>query len=161
MASFVARLMAKAGVPLSSNPPDMFTDDEIGPPHELAIDQLGTLGIWDGTTGEQGTNYGPSDPMRRDDMAQILFNAYKVITGNSLPPGTPGTFTDVTNGGDPHGAGTDNADAINALFKAGVVNGKTSTTYEPASPVSRGEFAAFFARYLQLLVDAGKLTPLP
>jgi hypothetical protein len=161
MASFVARLVAKAGVTLPSNPPDMFTDDEIGPPHELAIDQLGALGIWDGTTGEQGSSYGPSDPMRRDDMAQILVNAYKLITGSSLAAGTPGTFTDVSNGGDPHGTGTDNADAINALAKAGVVTGKTPTTYEPASPVSRGEFAGFFARYLQLLVNTGKLTPLP
>src|SRR5205823_1102795 len=40
MASFVARLLARAGVTLPNNPPDAFPGDDAGPPHELAIDQL-------------------------------------------------------------------------------------------------------------------------
>jgi hypothetical protein len=126
-------------------------------PHELSIDLLGSVGIWDGTTGERGDAYGVSDPMRRDDMAQLLVNAYKVITGTALAPAAPGRFRDALDGGDPHGQGTDNASAIDALAQAGVVKGKTTTTYEPASPVTRAEFAAYLARFLQLLKDAGKL----
>ncbi len=160
MASFVARLLVKVGVQFPSTLTDVFPGDSAGLPHELSIDVLGSVGIFDGTTGEQGDKYGVSEPMRRDDMAQILVNAYKVITGTPLPAGSAGQFADVKNGGDPHGTGTDNADAIRALANSRVVKGKTTTTYEPASPVSRAEFAAFFARYLQLLVDAGHLTPM-
>ena len=152
MATFVARLLVLAGVKFPPTLTDVFPGDSGGIPHELAINLLGSVGVWDGTTGEEGDVFGVSDPMRRDDMAQILNNAYKVITGTSLTPRTSSRFSDLS--------GSDNGNAINALAEAGVVRGKTPTTYEPASPVSRAQFAALFARYLQLLVDAGSITPL-
>ena len=151
MASFVARLLVLAGVDFPDTLTDVFPGDSGGVPHELSINLLGSVGIWDGTTGEHGDAYGVSEAMRRDDMAQILYNAYTVITGTTLASGSA-RFDDLS--------GSDNAAAINALADAGVINGKTTTTYEPASPVSRAEFAALFARYLQLLVDAGAIQPL-
>jgi hypothetical protein len=76
-----------------------------------------------------------------------------------LPAG-PDAFTDDTNGGDPHGAGTDNEQAIDALANAGVVQGTGGGLYRPSGTVTRGQMASFFARFIQLLVDAGDLRPL-
>jgi hypothetical protein len=151
MASFVARLLVKTGVQFPANLTDVFPGDNAGKPHELSINLLGSVGIWDGTTGESGDTFGVSEPMRRDDMAQILVNAYRIVTGTALPSSSS-PFTDLS--------GTDNADAVGALFAAGVVNGKTASMYEPGSPVSRAEFAGYFARFLQALTDAGHL-PVP
>ncbi|HEX4822501.1 MAG TPA: S-layer homology domain-containing protein, partial [Acidimicrobiales bacterium] len=109
------------------------------------------LGVLDGTTGQTGDKYNVSDDMRRDDMAQILFNAYHVITGADLPSG-PDAFTDDN--------GNDNEAAINALAAADVVQGTGQGLYDPAGSVSRGQFAGFFARYIQILVDNGNLQPL-
>jgi hypothetical protein len=151
MASFLVRLLANAGVTLPANPPDAYPGDN-GGVHELAINQLAALGVLDSTTGQTGDKYNVSDPMRRDDMAQLLFNAFTVITGAPLPPG-PNAFTDT--------GSSDNNAAINALAAAGVVQGTGGGLYAPAGPVSRGQFASFFARYIQLLVDAGNMAPLP
>jgi hypothetical protein len=107
--------------------------------------------VLDDRTGQSPPNYNVSDPMRRDDMAQFLVNAYKVITGSPLPPG-PAAFTDI--------GSSDDKDAINTLAQAGVVRGTGGSLYDPAGSVSRAQFASFFARYLQLLIDAGKLAPL-
>ena len=151
MASFVARLMKDAGVALPTNPPDAFPGDD-GDVHELAINQLAALGVLDGTTGQTGDRYNVSDPMKREDMAQILFNAYLVIVGESLPPG-PDAFTDDSS--------SDNQAAINSLAQVGVVEGTGGGLYDPTGSVSRAQMASFFVRYMQLLVGAGKLAPLP
>jgi len=150
MASFVTRLLQASGVTLPSNPPDAYPGDD-GSVHETAINQIAALGITDATTGQTGNKYNVSQPMRRDDMAQFLYNAYRVITGSDLPDG-PDAFTDDN--------GNDNEQAINALEGAGVIQGFPDTTYRPADPVSRGQFASYFARFAQLIVDAGKLAPL-
>jgi hypothetical protein len=159
MASFVARMVKKAGVSLPANPPDAFPGDD-GDVHELAINQLAAVDVFDGTTGEQGNAWGVHNPMRRDDMAKILFNAFELITGSPMPAG-PNAFTDDTNGGDPHGAGTDDEAAINALAQAGVVQGTGGSLYNPTGSVTRGQFASFFVRLMQILVDSGDLPATP
>jgi hypothetical protein len=50
---------------------------------------------------------------------------------------------------------------ITCLVGAGITNGATSSTYTRADAGTRGQMAPFFVRFMQLLVDAGKLTPLP
>jgi uncharacterized repeat protein (TIGR01451 family) len=159
MASFLKRLISKSSVALPANPPDAFPGDD-GGVHELAINQLAALGVLDGTTGEQGTTYGVAQPTRRDDMAKLLFNTYTVMTGSPLPAG-PDAFTDDTNGGDPHGAGTDDEAAINALAKAGVVQGTGSSLYNPTGTVTRGQFASYFVRLMQLRVTNGTIPASP
>ena len=159
MASFLARLLTKAGVALPSSPPDAFTGDN-GGVHELAINQIAAVGVLDGTTGEEGDTYGVAQPMRRDDMAKLLYNSYEVINGAPLPAGND-AFTDDTDGGDPHGSGTDDEDAINALAKAGVVKGTGGGLYNPIGSVTRGQFASFFTRLMQILVDNEKLPRTP
>jgi len=151
MASFVARLLEKAGVTMPSSPPDAFPGDD-GQVHELSINQLAALGVLDETTGQTPPNYNVSDPMRRDDMAQFVFNAYRVITGHDLPAGED-AFTDDNT--------SDNEAAINALAAADIVQGPGGGLYDPSGSVSRGQFASFFARFIQLLVDEGILQPLP
>jgi outer membrane protein assembly factor BamB len=152
MATFVARLLAKAGVPLPASPPDAFPGDDAGPPHELSINQIAARDVLDDSTGQHGNRYDVEAAMRRDDMAQLLFNAYAVITGSPLPAGED-AFTDDN--------GNDNEAAINALARAGVVEGTGGGLYDPSGSVSRGQFASFFARYIQVLVDAGFMHPLP
>jgi uncharacterized repeat protein (TIGR01451 family) len=159
MATFLSRLIARSTTALPPSPPNAFPGDD-GGVHELAINQLAALGVLDGTTGEQGTSYGVSQPMRRDDMAKMLFNAHRVITGTALPAG-PDAFTDDTNGGDPHAAGTDDEAAINALAQAGVVQGTGSSLYNPTGTVTRGQFASFFVRIMQILVTGGFIPPSP
>jgi outer membrane protein assembly factor BamB len=152
MASFVARLLVKGGVPLPPNPPDAFPGDNAGPPHELAINQLAAVDILDLTTGQLGNRYDVGSNMRRDNMAQLLFNAYEAIHGAALPSG-PDAFTD--DNGNPNEA------AINALARAGVLEGTGGGLYDPSGSVTRGQFASFFARFVQVLVDVGAMQPLP
>ena len=159
MATFLRRLISHSAVALPPSPPDAFPGDN-GGVHELAINQLAALGVLDGTTGEQGTTYGVSQPMRRDDMAKMLFNANTVMTGSMLAAG-PDAFTDDTNGGDPHGAGTDDEAAINALAQAGVVQGTGSALFNPTGTVTRGQFASFFVRLMQILVTRGTIPATP
>ena len=153
MASFVARLVARAGVTLPATPPDAFPGDH-GDVHELAINQLAAAGILDATTGQSGTAYRVGEPVRRDDTAQILSNSFRVIRGSN-PLAGPDAFSDDTNGGDPLGTGTDDEAAINSLAAADVVRGTAPGTYSPTSSVSRAQFASFFARFAQLIVDHG------
>src|SRR4051794_15593884 len=159
MASFLARMLVQAGVPVSENPPDAFDDDN-GGIHEPDINQIAALGILDGTTGEIGSSYNPALSVRRDDMAKLIYNAFTVVTGTELPPG-PDAFTDDTNGGDPHNQGTDDEEAINALAQAGLTQGTGDGKYNPTGLVSRGQFASFFVRLMQVFVDQQHLPPSP
>jgi hypothetical protein len=90
--------------------------------------------------------------MRRDDMAQLLVNAYEVITGSPLPEG-PDAFTDDD--------GNDNEAAIDALAQADVVQGIGGGLYDPEGSVTRGQMASLLVRYIQVLADAGFMSPLP
>ena len=158
IASFITRLATRAGVALPASPPDAFPGDD-GLVHELPINQLAALGVLSTTTGQQGTSYGAFAPLRRDDMAQLLVNAFRVISGGGELIAGPDAFLDDTNGGDPNGTGTDNEDAINRLFAAGVTQGVTVNTYDPDGTVTRGQFASFFTRYIQVLRNRGIAIP--
>jgi hypothetical protein len=152
MASFVARLLEQAGVAMPADPPAAVPGDDGGVDHELHINQLAALGVLDDTTGQTPPAYNVSASMQRDDMAQLLVNAYEVITGEPLAEG-PDAFTDDD--------ASDNEAAINALAAIDVVQGTGGGLYDPSGPVTRRQFASFFARFVQVLVDAGILEPLP
>jgi hypothetical protein len=152
MASFVARLLAAAGVALPADAPDAFPGDDGGVDHEAHINQLAALGVLDDTTGQTPPSYNVDAPMQRDDMAQLLVNAYEVITGEPLPEG-PDAFTDDDD--------SDNEAAINSLAAIDVVQGTGGGLYDPSGSVTRRQFASFFARFVQVLVDAGFMEPLP
>lgn len=146
IATFVARTIAittAPTLPVMASP--RFTDD--APPHEIAIDQLAAIGVI-ADNGESGASYFPTATMRRDEMASYLVRAYAYITGVALPPG-PDAFGDID--GNPHET------AIEALVAAGVVQGTTATTYNPAGGVSRLQMASLLARLIVTLEAQGAL----
>jgi hypothetical protein len=61
MASFLARMMAKAGAVLPANPPDAFPGDDPGAPHELSINQIAAVRVLNATTGQIGNNFNVSN----------------------------------------------------------------------------------------------------
>ena len=122
-ASFLVRALA-----LPPSATDFFTDDETST-HEADINALAAAGI---TTGCGPTTYCPTRAVTRAQMASFLVRTL------DLPTTTKDFFTD-------DDTSTHEAD-INALAAAGITTGCGPTTYCPASPVLRGQMAAFLHR---------------
>jgi hypothetical protein len=111
-----------------------FTDLSRSSPHAAAVD---CLVLHDVARGRQIDRFGPTDELRRDQLATIVVNAVEA-TGTRLPrPGEP-QFDDVD--------GNAHADAIERLAHAGIVRGREPGRYAPAARVSRGQMAAFLVR---------------
>lgn len=106
--------------------PALFTDD-----HYAYI-----VGGPDGTVR-------PNDNMTRAGVATIFFRLLKdsVRDANLL---TGNTYTDVPDG---HWANT----AISTMTGLGIVQGRSTTTFDPKAPITRAQFAAICARF-----DTGK-----
>ncbi|MEX1176939.1 MAG: S-layer homology domain-containing protein [Nitriliruptor sp.] len=139
MASFIQRVLATAGVELPASPSDAFDDDD-GNTHEEAINQLVELGVVQGKTA---TTYAPDDQVTRAQMAALIVRAVEKILGEELPaPRSP--FTDVPSGGV-------HTTAIDKAHAAGLVEGRTATTFEPNEDVRRDQMASFIGRTLELL----------
>jgi hypothetical protein len=144
MASFLARLIERAGVELPAATDDHFDDDD-GTTHEDNINRLFEAGIIEGFP--DGT-YHPGDPVRRDQMASFLLRTYDFISEQELPPGDD-AFTD--DDGNVHEA------AINALQEAGVIQGTaTPGIYDPDGNVRRDQMGSFLVRLAELLFDQGE-----
>ena len=146
IATFLARLIAKAGVDLPTDAPDAFADDD-GNVHEDDINTLVAAGVIEGLP--DGT-FGIGQSVRRDQMASLLARAYEYITGSPLPAG-PDAFTD--DDGNVH------EDNINALAAASIVQGTaTPGIYDPSGNVRRDQMASFLIRLAQLLASEGHFT---
>jgi hypothetical protein len=142
MASFIARMLRAGGVDLPASPPDAFDDDD-GSTHELAINQLAALGI---VQGRSARTYAPLDEVTRAQMASFVVRAVEYALGEDLPaPRSP--FADVPSSG-PHYAN------IDAAYAAGIVQGRTSTTYAPNEDVRRDQMASFIARSMEVMFRA-------
>ena len=109
---------------------DSFGDDD-GNTHEAAINRLAAAGIANGTG--PGT-YEPNAPVTRGQLASLIDRAL------NLPDTAVDSFGD--DNGNTHEA------AINRLAAAGIVNGTGPGTYEPNTPVTRGQAASIIARAL-------------
>ncbi len=93
------------------------------------------------TTGVTPTTYEPGADVTRSQMALFLGRG-AAAAGVSLAASPPDAgFTDISE------LTTEAQWAINAVTEAGIVNGKTSTTYEPASTVTRQQMALSLTRY--------------
>lgn len=92
-----------------------------------ALKQAGIIDGYEDGTFRQGAN------IQRNHVAKILAGALNLNASNSeaLP------FTDVR---------ADYKEAIAALYENEVTTGKTATTFDGSSNVTRGQFAAFIAR---------------
>lgn len=81
-----------------------------------------------GVNGLTPTTFGTNDPIKRVDAAVMIANVLELDTENAPAAG----FTDV-----PARA----QGAVNALKEAGITSGKTATTFDANSPITRGELA--------------------
>ena len=108
-------------------------EDTASSPFALEIDCLAAYGV---TTGVTPDRYGPTQVVRRGQMAQFLARLATEQRGIALDTSDAG-FTDL--GGLSQGA----RDAINGLANAGVLKGRSATAFEPAGPVQRDQLAAF------------------
>lgn len=163
MASFVVRLMDTAIAlqtgelnELPAAPVDRaFTDVTPQGAHHEAVERLAEAGVVvGGPGGLPADQYGPDRPVTRAQIATMLAGAYAWLTGEEIAdPGS--AFQDLT-GLDPQLQ----AD-IRALAEAGVTTGITADRYAPASPVTRGQMAAFLTRLLSVLEADEFIEPLP
>ncbi|MFY0516383.1 S-layer homology domain-containing protein [Lysinibacillus sp. UGB7] len=101
---------------------------------ERQIIALYQMGIVNGTNE---TTYGPNKQLTRAQFASMLMNT--IVEVESEVKDAPG-FKDINN----HWAKED----IVQLYKLGVINGSSPTTFEPDKPITRQQAAAMMERYL-------------
>jgi hypothetical protein len=145
MAKFIVNLVEKAtGTPIEVGPDDRFPDVTPDSAFATFIDKLAASGIAQGyASGE----YGPSDDVRRDQLATFVRNAIEYVLAASMA--TDGqSFPDVAPG-NPHEG------AIDALATAAIVEGRADGTYGPSEHVRRGQMAKFIAEAMGHLLDEG------
>jgi hypothetical protein len=103
------------------------------------------MGIVNGTND---TAYSPNKQLTRAQFASMLMNT--IVEVESEVKNSPG-FKDISN----HWAKED----IVQLYKLGVINGSSPTTFEPNKPVTRQQAAAMMERYLMMVgVDTDKFS---
>jgi hypothetical protein len=106
------------------------------PASNVHHDRIGCAAGLGLVTGFPDGTFGPERRITRAQLASILARALRE-SGVQLPVGEA-VFVDVTDG--PHAAN------INALAAAGVINGRTPTTFEPEAPVQRGQMMTMLVR---------------
>ena len=117
----------------ASTPAAGFTDTT-----STDVDCIAYYGI---TTGVTSTTYEPSSNIPRWQMALYL-TRFMDVTGHTLGSGADQGFTDIS------GYSAAIQTAINQIKQAGVTTGKTATTYDPDSNVTREEMTMFITRAL-------------
>lgn len=142
VASFLARLLERAGVDLPAPRAQGFGDID-GNRHADAINQLAELGI---LTGFDASTFGPSQPMTRAQMASLLVRTYEHAADARLPRHLD-EFADDD--------GTRHEPAIDRAAFAGFTSGVTVSRYEPTGQVRRDQMATFLARVTGRLVQEG------
>jgi hypothetical protein len=146
LASFLARTVDAAGIPLPDTDQDFFADDD-GNVHEDAINRLAAAGLVPTTATTFGVSVAPS----RAEMAELT--AAMLRHAKVLPTTTADHFTDDD--------GITAEASINALAHAGVVAGTAYATYSPAGRLRRDEMATFLTRSLDLIRNGGSLPERP
>jgi hypothetical protein len=128
-----------------------FSDLE-GSVHRSNIERLAgfdppvVAGYADGT-------YRPAEAIRRDQFATVIVRFIDQIAAQSaaidpLPAAPEGRFADVP-------AANVHSSNVNRLAQAGIISGRTATTYDPAAAIDRAQTATIVARVLGGMVDAG------
>jgi len=117
----------------ASTPAAGFTDTT-----STDVDCIAYYGI---TTGVTATTYEPSANIPRWQMA-LYMTRFMDVAGHTLGSGADQGFTDIS------GYSAAIQTAINQIKQAGVTTGKTATTYDPDSNVTREEMTMFITRAL-------------
>ncbi len=120
--------------PTGAAPAAGFTDITLA-----AVDCIKYYGITKGTTA---TTYSPGGSVTRLQMALFL-TRMAGPAGITLGSGSDQGFTDIT------GEAAEFQTAINQIKQLGITTGKTATTYDPHSFVTREEMALFLTRLLK------------
>jgi 5'-nucleotidase / UDP-sugar diphosphatase len=126
-ATLVTSLMA----PVASAAVKNFTD--VPTSYKEAVDFLVSKGI----NGKSSTTFGTGESIKRVDAAVLLSRALGLDTEKA----PDSKFTDV-----PARA----KEAVNALKAAGITSGKTSTTFDSNSTITRGELAIWLQKGFNL-----------
>lgn len=138
VATLLARAIALLGGDLPASPADQFGDDE-GSVHELALNQLASVGI---IRGDGDGRVRPETKISRDQLATLFVETYEHVLGFKL--GWVGdSFSD------------DNGNAhereVNRAATAGFVTARESGAYAPAGVVLRDETATALVRLVDRL----------
>jgi hypothetical protein len=132
MAAFLHR---HAGAPPFTPPPQpTFSDVPPTHPFFVEIEWAAALGI---AGGYQDGTYHPGATITRASMAAFL---HRRAGGPEVAVPDPPTFSDVP-------ASHRFAREVEWLAHAGIAGGYPDGTYQPASAVTRGSFAAFLRRF--------------
>jgi 5'-nucleotidase / UDP-sugar diphosphatase len=126
-----ATLVASAFAPVASADTKDFTD--VSDRYFDAVDFL----VSTGAKGLTESQFGVEKSIKRVDAAVLLANVLGLDTENAPKSG----FTDVPSRAE---------GAVNALKAAKITNGKTSTTFDSASDISRGELALWIQKGFEL-----------
>ena len=145
MALFLARAAGPARVELPEASDRGFTDLDIGPSDQAAINQLAELGILDGITS---TTFDPHGPVTRSQMARWLAGFL-----SAAPTGPGGADIDRVEPDDDHFTDVASVDfrtraAIRKIYELGVTRGTSAFTFSPDTEVNRGQMAVFISRML-------------
>ncbi len=135
MAAFLDRAL---GLPAASQ--DYFSDDNSSI-FENNINKIAEAGITLGCNPPANTEYCPTRPITRAEMATLLSRAFESL----MPDDAPDSFTD--DNSDTHQAN------INRIAAAGITKGcnpPINTHYCPRDRVTRGQMASFLGRALGL-----------
>lgn len=144
MAQFVARVAARASVPLDTRDAGFTDIANQSPDARDAINALANAGV---VRGRTATTYEPAAPVRRDQMASFLARLQERV-GAPFPAGE-NYFTDDD--------GTEHEASINRIAAAGVVQGVSEGTYGFSRNITRQQMAGFLTRYLDGQVAAGEI----
>jgi hypothetical protein len=112
-----------------------FIDDDASV-HQTDIETIASTGVTRGCNPPLDTQFCPTDPVTRGQMASFLVRALDLAPADDSP------FTDT--------AGSVHTADIDALAQAGITTGCTADRYCPEDPVTRGQMASFLVRALDL-----------
>ena len=147
-AMIVTILFRHAGTPdytLSADPYPLFSDVVEGSWYSDAVLWAQVNGI---VQGYGDGLFGPLDYITRQDLAVILMR-YAELVGFDLPEVRD--YQGFDDGADIAGYAME---AVEALYCAGVINGRDSGVFDPKGNATRAEVAAMLHRFLEMIVDA-------
>lgn len=134
---FAAILARAAGLIDGDAPSAGFTD--VPDSRALIVSSLKDAGVINGISD---TQFGYAQNIKRGDAAKMITKAFDLDTSDE-----ESKFTDVSAGYE---------EAVNALVKAGVTNGKTSTQFGVHDNIKRGDFAKWIHALEDYVVDQEK-----
>ena len=128
-----------------------FTDVAMDSVHYDAINCLAYYGV---TTGKTADTYDPDSSVTRSQMALFL-TRMAAVAGVDLGEAGDQGFGDLGSTGD------DRVAAINVLAAAGIMEGRTSMSFEPEGTVTRADMAQHLFAFIDLALDSVHIDNLP